>query len=47
MAPLSTVLLCIPAGLMLIVCACGLAVLPPRRRPRRSHPSSGVMHTGR
>ena len=37
MTPLYTVLMCIPAGLALITCACGLAVLwrPPTRSAER------------
>jgi hypothetical protein len=47
MGPLSTMLLCLPAALAFIVCACGLAVLGVHRRPRRPRPSSRVMRTRR
>ncbi len=39
MTPLYTVLLCLPAGLALIIAVCGLAVLwSPPARATRHHP---------
>ncbi len=39
MTPLYTVLLCLPAGLALIISVCGLAVLwPPPAGATRPHP---------
>jgi hypothetical protein len=51
MVPLYTLLLCLPAALALIVCACGLAVLwsptaqpTPRPRPRAGRGAGAVPH---
>jgi hypothetical protein len=41
MEPLYTLLLCLPAALALIACACGIAVVwPPATRPA-NHPTVG------
>jgi hypothetical protein len=57
MTPLCTVLLCLPAGLALIIAVCGLAVLWPQRtaraqrealaQPERVLSPSAVSHGGR
>ena len=47
MKPLYTLLLCLPAALALIACACGLAILGhPATRPTE-HPTGGRRHGGR
>ena len=47
MVPLYTILMCIPAVLALIGCACGLAVLwSPAAQPTE-HPTGGRRHGGR
>jgi hypothetical protein len=44
MPPLYTVLLCLPAGLALIISVCGLAILRSRRQgARRPTPARGKM----
>ncbi len=44
MTPLYTVLLCLPAGLALIISVCGLAILRSRRQgARRPTQASGRM----
>jgi hypothetical protein len=44
MPPLSTVLLCLPAGLALIIAVCGLAILRSRwQGARRPTPARGKM----
>jgi hypothetical protein len=41
MEPFYTLLICLPAALVLIVCGCGVAVLwPPATRPA-DHPTVG------
>jgi hypothetical protein len=47
MKPLYTLLLCLPAAVAFIACACGLAVLWPSRTRLAEHPTGGRRRSGR
>ena len=47
MEPFYTLLICLPAVLVLIACVCGMAVLwPPATQPD-DHPAAGKRHSRR